>query len=199
MESFKKILKYLLQPWSTIYKPKITSFTKAVIVGCSVSLTVWAGGWTLFSSSPDLGHRSAAAVMFSPDVRTIEAVPDSWKKVGTCSEYSFEKPTDNAVSALVLPTPYCRGWALDEKSFNVSGFAKHWTAVKYELVRGWPAYSTGRSRTDALEHTKDLWINMGSSILMPMVVLLVVQMGVLVGYQYFRQSAKLATGDEEIT
>ena len=198
MRSIKKLLKSFLQPWSTVHKPQISSLTKAVIVGCMVSVSVLAAGWTLFSSSSDLRNRSVFSVLVSPDYRFIEAVPDRLSRIGTCSQYSFNKPVDSKETDILrLPIFYCRGWILDESSFSMSGYLKHWTATKYEPVRGHPSYRLGSSRNDALSHAKDVWVNVGSSLLMPIVVLLVMQMGVLVGYQYFRRSSKADASDGE--
>jgi hypothetical protein len=197
METLNKLLKTFLQPWSTIVRSRIGSVAKAVIVGCVVSISLLAVGWTLLSPSVDLGNRSVFSVLVSPDIRTIEAAPDRLSEIGTCSDYSYERPTDNVGSDIYGPT-YCRGWTFDESYLNTYGI-RRWTATKYRTARGFAAFQTGSSRNDALGHTKDIWMNAGSSLLMPIVVLLVMQMGVLVGYQYFRRSSKADASDGEVT
>ena len=199
MKSLIKIVNYLLQPWSTICKPKISSFAKAVIVGCSVSFMLWAVGWTLFTSSADLNNRSVVSVLVSPDGRTIKAEPDKWAKIGNCWKHSVEHPVDGPDSTYGQSNSDCRGWTLDESSNNMSGVAPLWTASQYGLVSGRKAYSIGWSRSDALEQAKDVWVDAASSLFTPLIVLIVMQTGVLVGYQYFRRSPETTIMDEDIS
>ena len=201
MKSFIKIVKYLLQPWSTIYKSKISSIAKAVIVGCSVSFMLWAVGWTLFSSSPDLRHRNVVSVLVSPDVRTIEGQSDISKIIGVCSpSYGDSPPREGFVEPLYAIGPnyaraeqkICKNWIKDGPYFS-------WTATKYLYIRGFPTYRTGNSRTDALDHVIGVWVDAVSLLFTPLIVLIVMQTGVLVGYQYFRRSPETNTSDEDIS
>ena len=210
MKSLIKIVKYLLQPWSTIYRPRISSFAKAVIVGCSVSFTLWAVGWTLFSSSSDLrsasqDNRSVVSVLLSPDYRFIKAVPEQWNAVGTCDASMRPSP---GISELRASRPnidgsYCKGW-IETKNPGYNPLLpwtsySSWSATKYRYVPGRFAQSLGSSRSDALDYAKDIWVNAASSLLTPLIVLLVMQMGVLVGYQYFRRSPETNISDEDIS
>ncbi len=197
MESLKKMLKLFLQPWSGIYKPQISSFTKAVVLGGSVSLMLLSVGWTLFSSSEDLRNRSVVSVLLSPDYRFIEDVPEQWIAIGTCSELTHRK----LFTGRYFDGTYCRKWIETKRPslWNPYSIDSSWSATKYRNVPREYARVLGSSRSDALGHAKDVWVNAGSSLLMPIVVLLVMQMGVLAGYQYFRRSSKADASDEEVS
>ena len=202
MEFAKKFLKFFLQPWSTVHRPQISSLTKAVIIGCSVSLALWALGWTLFSASADLSNRSVASVLINPDVRTIEALPPKLIRDGNCETYSISKPNpgylpDSEATVFEETRPECGEWTSGDFSLSVG--PSRWVAPKFKRVDGWPSQSVGHSRSDAIGHATEVWFNAGSSLLMPLVVLLVMQMGVFVGYQYFRRSSEPDTGDKEVS
>lgn len=198
-----KLLKYLFQPWSTIVLSRVGSVAKAVIVGCMVSVTFLAIGWTLFSSSVDLENRSVFSVLASPDGRTIEGQPDVSEKIGVCSHDNWQAPpVTRRERDLFAPPNYdreevivCENWIQVENSF----LSNSWTGSKYRYIAGFETHQTGIYRSDALGHAKDVWVNAGSSLLMPIVILLVMQMGVLVGYQYFRRSSKADASDGEVT
>ena len=202
MKSLTKIVKYLLQPWSTVCRPRISSLAKAVIVGCSVSFMLWAVGWTLFSSSSDLKHRSVASVLINPDVRIIEKLSPSLIRDGNCETYSITKPNpgylpDSEPTVFgEISRPECGEWTSGDFTQGVG--PSRWVAPKYKRVEGSPAYSVGNSRSDALERVKDVWVDAASSFITPLIVLLVMQLGVLVGYQYFRRSpeAKISNQDK---
>ena len=204
MKSLIKIVNYLLQPWSTIYKPKISSFAKAVIVGCSVSFMLWAVGWTLFTSSADLNNRSVVSVLLSPDYRFIEGRPERWVTDGECSSMTSSSPRQTNVSSIVPNgdtsrdnQTVCKNWV---KSGNPNFYGGTlWIAVKYLHSPEWMARSVGSSRSDALDYAKDVWVGAASSLLTPLIVLIVMQMGVLVGYQYFRRSPETNIKDEDIS
>jgi hypothetical protein len=208
MESLKKISKFLFQPWSTILKPQISPLAKAVVVGCAASSLVFAAGWTLFASSSDLKHRNVFSVLVGPDYRFTEGRPERWAIVGKCSS-RFPPELQPPLAPLIpmsLPSgeyskyggkKICGNWTeIKEPSF-FGGTVSSWTAVEYLHTPGWPARSEGSSRSDALEHVKDVWVDAISSLLMPLVGLLVVHMGVLLGYLYFRRSSKMGMGDGE--
>lgn len=202
MESAKKFLKFFLQPWTTAHRPQISSLAKAVIVGCSVSLALWAVGWTLFSSSEDLNNRSVASVLINPDVRTIKAQPAQLIRNGTCETYSISKPNpgylpSSEATVFGETRPQCGEWTSGDYSLGAG--PSRWVAPKFKRVAGWPSQSVGHSRSDAIGHATEVWFNAGSSLLMPLVVLLVMQMGVLVGYQYFRRSSEPDTGDKKVS
>lgn len=203
METIKKLFKAFLQPWSTIVFSRIGSIAKAAIVGCMVSVTLLVIGWTLFSSSVDLENRSVFSVLLSPDGRTIEGQPDVSEKIGECSHTNGQAPpVTRRERDLFAPPNYdreevivCENWIQVENSF----LSNSWTGTKYRYIAGFETHQTGIFRSDALGYAKDLWVNAGSSLLMPIVVLLVMQMGVVVGYQYFRRSSKPDVSDGEVT
>ncbi len=209
MKSLIKIVKYLLQPWSTIYKPQISSFAKAVIVGCSVSFILWAVGWTLFSSSADLrsadlDNRSVVSVLLSPDYRFIGAVPEQWIAIGTCDGLLRPSPGVSELRASLpnIDGTYCKGWIETKKPGSIFKpwlTYSSWSATKYRYVPGKFARVLGSSRSDALERVKEVWVGAASSLLTPLIVLIVMQMGVLVGYQYFRRSPETNITDEDIS
>jgi hypothetical protein len=214
MKSLTKIVKYLLQPWNTVCRPRIGSLAKAVIVGCSVSFMLWAVGWTLFSSSSelrsaDLKNRSVVSVLLSPDYRFIEGRPERWAIVGECSSMFPPSVQPQPIVSTWAPNgdtsednqTVCKNWVKTEKPSFLAGvsFSSSWTAVKYLYSPQWTAESEGSSRSDALDYAKDIWVNAASSLLTPLIVLLVMQMGVLVGYQYFRRSPETNISDEDIS
>ena len=203
MELLKKFLKYLLQPWSTIVHFRIGSIAKATIVGCTVSLTLLALGWTLFSSPVEesvSGHRSVFSILVRPDYRTIKAQSGRQSAVGECTYIGRGEPPGNSSLGQynLLPGQYCLGWKMgaDCRTYPITAIQRGcvWTAIKTEYESGVPARSVGSSRITALEHVKDVWVGaVGSlvgSLLPPAVVLLITQLGVLVGYQYFQRRSK---------
>ena len=205
MKSLIKIVKYLLQPWSTIYKPHISSIAKAVIVGSSVSFMLWAVGWTLFSSSElALRNRSVVSVLLSPDYRFIGAVPEQWIAIGTCDGLLRRSPDipEPLASRPNSDGTYCKGWIETKKPFSIFEpwrTYSSWSATKYRYVPGEFARVLGSSRSDALERVKEVWVGAASSLFTPLIVLLVMQMGVLVGYQYFRRSPETNSSDEDFS
>lgn len=165
-------------------KGRIKPIVRAVAVGVLTTVLLLCLSWALFSSSTDLNKRSAIAVLLRPDRHRVTDTPQRSVPIGECRRYGPVQPEND------IPQPFgssivCARWERKFPTMNNTSYLNDlWIGTKYSVQAYRPGYMTGHSRVDGAKHIFVVLLDLAKVLVVPLALLLVIQIGVLVGTSY---------------